>query len=140
MIVDLIDPNFAEYGHNPLWDDVLHAVKKWLDPYGSVVINAGGITSWNVENLNKLLDKVYEQFSEWKEIHLYKVFVPSFGREWCFILLNHTKDLDFYFLPSSLSYCNKRTWEAAYRYGWSQEYLENIGLNIEHQLPEEDDR
>lgn len=139
VIVDLTDPDFTVYGQRNLWESVLYAVKKWGDKYGSIVINAGGITPTNTENLNVLLEMVRDSFSQTMNIHLYKVFVPSFGREWCFILMNQQTDLDLEVLPNSLRYCSKYTWQHAYKYGWCKEYLENIYLNLSHQLPEEED-
>lgn len=138
MIIDLLDPNFSEYGQRTLWESVFYATKKWINPHGSIVINAGGVTPWNMKHVNELLNMIQDSFGDRLNIHLYKVFVPSFGREWCFILMNQQISLDLYILPSSLRYCSKQTWEQAYRYGWSDEYLNSLDLNIERQLPSEE--
>jgi predicted membrane-bound spermidine synthase len=140
ILVDLLDPNFDDLHQCSLWESVMRALKFWGDRYGSIVINAGGITPWNVDNLNALIGKTREYFDEayHSHIHLYKVFVPSFGREWCFILINQREYMEMNIFPSSLKYCSPRTWRQAYSDGWCSEYLRNIDLNLSHQLEPDD--
>lgn len=85
ILVDLIDPNPEKEYQVDVWYDVLFIVKHWINKGGSVVMNAGGMTPWNIEHVEWLVDLVSRRFSI--PCKLYKTFVPSFGREWCFLLL-----------------------------------------------------
>ena len=138
IIVDLLDPDFTKELGQYLWEKVFMLIRNSLDKYGSVVINAGGITSSNVDTVNDLTRLIETMFSS-MHIHLYKVFVPSFGREWCFVLLNHKPRCELGLVPGPLMYLNEKTWKAAYTYGWSNEILQQLHLNISHQFEEEND-
>lgn len=121
ILVDLVDPHES---HSELWYDVLDIIKSWIQPGGSIVINAGGITPWQTETVNWLLQHI--QSTPHFRRHLYKVFVPSFGREWCFVLLNHTPLVKLTTLPPGLRYMDDVAWHQAYTYGWTKNYGENL--------------
>jgi len=129
IVIDLVDPDIHSMY---LWETVLDLSKQWVDRDGSIVINAGGILPWDIHILNTLLEQIKERF-DWN-IHLYKTFVPSFAREWCFILLNHTDSISVPFMPMDLSYFSHEAWIQSYTNGWTQDYLQSIDHNFEHQL------
>lgn len=136
ILIDLLDPNPREQGQEDLWYDILFMAKHWIAEGGSIVINAGGILPWNMENLEWLLELVGRKMP-WP-IHLYKVFVPSFAREWCFLLLTPSDKPNVGNLPSGLRYISSQAWAQAYSYGWTLDYRRNLHLNIEHQIPADD--
>lgn len=121
ILVDLLDPDDTQA---ELWQTILTIVKSWITPEGSIVINAGGILPWKPDTLNWLLQHVESRPALRR--HLYKVFVPSFGREWCFVLLNQEKIVQISNLPSGLRYFNYVAWHQAYTYAWTKNYLENL--------------
>ena len=121
ILVDLVDP---DQSHSDLWYDVLYIVKKWIAVGGSLVINAGGITPWQTDTVNWLLQHV-ESTPQFRP-HLYKVFVPSFGRDWCFLLLNEATIVYLKNLPPGLRYMDDVAWHQAYTYGWTKNYVENL--------------
>lgn len=121
ILVDLVDPDPSQ---RDLWEDVLSIVKSWIAPGGSLVINAGGIVPWKTDTVNWLLQHM-ESTQQYKR-HLYKVFVPSFGREWCFLLMNQANTLKLKDLPPGLRYLDEVAWHQAYTYGWTKNYLENL--------------
>jgi spermidine synthase len=121
ILVDLVDPDESQ---SELWLDLLEIVKSWIQPGGSLVLNAGGITPSQTDTVNWLLQHV--QTAPGYRRHLYKVFVPSFGREWCFVLLNEVKVVQMKKLPTGLRYLDDVAWHQAYTYGWTKNYLESI--------------
>jgi spermidine synthase len=121
ILVDLVDP---DQSHSDLWYDVLYIVKKWIAVGGSLVINAGGITPWQTDTVNWLLQHV-ESTPQFRP-HLYKVFVPSFGRDWCFLLLNEATIVYLKNLPPGLRYMDDVAWHQAYTYAWTKNYVENL--------------
>ena len=121
IVVDLLDPDDSQ---GELWLTLLSIVKSWIVPGGSIVINAGGITPWQTDTLNWLLQHIESKPNLWR--HLYKVFVPSFAREWCFLLLNHAKVVHLNNIPSNVKYIDDTAWHQAYTYGWTKNYLEKV--------------
>ena len=87
ILVDLLDPEYADLqGEKGFWTKLLQLVSRWRKRGGSIVINAGGITPWQNECfllLKKLCKTVFPDLY----IIPYKVFVPSFGREWAYIMI-----------------------------------------------------
>jgi len=138
IVVDLLDPRFGSENDTSFWKKTIELCKQWLLPYGSLVINAGGYYPWTVQEIQPLLFLLQEAFPTLKH-HLYKVFVPSFGREWYFILLNLSPQLQLPFLPPQLRWLSKFTWKSMYSTGWPKEHFTNLNLNISHQLEEDDD-
>jgi spermidine synthase len=121
IIVDLLDPDDSQ---GELWNDILSCLNKWIRPGGSIVINAGGITPWNTTSLNWLLQQLQVPSGFYR--HLYKVFVPSFGKEWCFLLINQQRKLTLDPLPPSLDYLDEVAWNQAYTYGWTKNYRKTV--------------
>ena len=87
LIIDLIDPEASNQ-----WASLLRNAFHWIHSTGAMVINAGGIYPWDMKNL-KFLYHIAKSHIEQQdldfEVHAYKVFVPSFGREWAFLLIHH---------------------------------------------------
>jgi len=121
ILIDLLDPDVSQ---SELWLDIIDIMKSWITPGGSIVVNAGGITPWQTTTMNWLLQHI-ESTPQFRR-HLYKVFVPSFAREWCFILLNHAPVVKLQALPSDLRYIDTTAWHQAYTYGWTKNYLETL--------------
>lgn len=122
ILVDLLDPKETQ---TDLWYDILFLAKHWIQPSGSIVINAGGITPWQVDTVNWLLQMI-ESKTSFKRI-LYKTFVPSFGKEWCFILIskgvNESANSLSTRLPSTLKYFSSATWDHIYTHTWTKDYF-----------------
>lgn len=138
IFIDLVDPHLENSTSESLWKKALSLANTWIDKEGSLVLNAGGMYPWDVTELNSLIHLVKEIFPTY-HVHLYKVFVPSFGREWCFILLNHLEEMKINIVPSGLRYLDKFTWKSMYSTGWCKEFFSNIHLNMSRQLEEDDD-
>jgi spermidine synthase len=87
IVVDLLDPEYKDLvSENGFWQNLLKMVGRWRKQGGSIVINGGGVTPWQTESFSILKTLCKTLFPE-LFIITYKVFVPSFGREWAFILL-----------------------------------------------------
>ncbi len=87
LIIDLTDPEPTQK-----WVDLINTSFHWLHPTGAMVINAGGLYPWDMKNLEFIYriaqDHIQSQNLDFK-LHAYKVFVPSFGREWGFVLVHY---------------------------------------------------
>lgn len=87
ILVDLLDPEYSDLQQgNGFWVQLLHLLRRWRNHGGSIVINAGGITPWQTESFSILKALCKTIFPEFYIIP-YKVFVPSFGREWGFLMI-----------------------------------------------------
>lgn len=128
IIVDLLDPNSDDTTNNQLWLDIINAAKSWLAPGGSIVINAGGILPWNKETPKWLVRTLVHNFHhlEHYDLMAYKAFVPSFGSEWCFLMIaphdkinincesiNLNRECLRYF--DAASWSNAKTWSKDYK-------------------------
>lgn len=118
LIVDLLDPDFTKENQMDLWYDVLFLAKHWTAPDGCIVINLGGILPGDTDTVVSMVQLLQERID--LPYKLYKVFVPSFAREWCFVLLGHVPMETFEELPSDLKYMSQQTWEVAN--AWSSDY------------------
>lgn len=131
ILVDLVDPSLRDGEQINMWIDILGGVRRWLAPGGSVVINAGGILPWSTETVTWLLNNCKSSFQDLESyiIQLYKVFVPSFGKEWCYILICPRQ-----ILPTigdanrvgiqGLRYFNRDAWNNACT--WTRDYNETL--------------
>jgi hypothetical protein len=82
-----LDPEYKDLvSENGFWQNLLKMVGRWRKQGGSIVINGGGVTPWQTESFS-ILKKLCKTLFPELFIITYKVFVPSFGREWAFILL-----------------------------------------------------
>lgn len=87
ILVDLLDPEYKELSQdNGFWINLLKLVGRWRKQGGSIVINGGGVTPWQ-NGCFSLLEKLCRSMFPELFVITYKVFVPSFGREWAFILI-----------------------------------------------------
>lgn len=121
IVVDLLDPDDTQ---GDLWNTILTCLNKWIRPGGSIVINAGGIFPWSTDSLNWLLQLL--QPPHGFKRHLYKTFVPSFGKEWCFLLLTEQRKITLGNLPENLQYLDEVAWNQAYTYGWTKNYQNTV--------------
>ncbi len=127
IFIDLLDPNPTKHYEIDLWYDIFFLAKHWIKDTGSIVINAGGLTPWNTKEVEWLLDLAQEKCP--CPIRLYKTFVPSFGREWCFLLLTHQSTSSLQNLPQGLRFLDTTTWTQMC--SWSRDYRDGpLGLNI----------
>lgn len=85
IYVDLVDPDLT----NPSWQQLFKRLVSWLKPLGSICINAGGVFPWDDGDVPAIEAVVKEGIvGETKyEISKHKKWVPSFGREWAFVIL-----------------------------------------------------
>lgn len=87
IVVDLLDPEFSDLQEkNGFWKQLLYMVSRWRKQGGAIVINAGGITPWQTECFFMLRELCKSIFPDLYIIP-YKVFVPSFGREWGYLMI-----------------------------------------------------
>ena len=87
LVIDLTDPEPSSQ-----WRELINGAFHWLHPTGAMVINAGGIYPWDTSSLDLVYDIAKEHIQTQEldfQIHAYKHFVPSFGREWAFVLVHH---------------------------------------------------
>lgn len=122
ILIDLIDPNVEKEYTVDLWYDILFMAKHWITEKGCIVMNAGGVTPWSNQNIEWLVEIIQIRFP-WS-IKLYKTFVPSFAREWCFILLSESDTDTLDKLPQELRYLEKETWK--HMGYWPREYPGSI--------------
>jgi spermidine synthase len=88
ILIDLKDPNPDVPSSDQLWRQLIRAARRWLSPRGSLVVNAGGVLPWKTEVAEWVYSLIKTEFQGSSMTLLpYKVFVPSFGKEWCFCLL-----------------------------------------------------
>lgn len=87
IVIDLLDPEYADLQNpNGFWHQLLTLALRWKKEGGSIVINAGGLTPWqngNFKLLKQLCETIFSKYS----VIPYKVFVPSFGREWGYLCI-----------------------------------------------------
>ncbi len=127
ILIDLLDPNFQQDGQLDLWYDCLFLAKHWIREDGAIVINGGGVTPWETDQLASFLDLTQKKLE--LQLHLYKVFVPSFGREWCYLLFHSTKTLSFEIKIKGLRYMSTNAWNHAYSNTWTPDYHKIFHLN-----------
>lgn len=129
MIVDLLDPKEEDGESQNLWSDIASLLRAWLAPQGIVVLNVGGILPWKtkvVEDLIRLFRQEL-QFADPYDLVTYKVFVPSFAEEWCFLLIKPrgAQILGSGVLPpAQLSYFDETAWHKAVQ--WTRDYQGKI--------------
>jgi len=111
ILVDLLDPDFSKENQLDLWYDVLFLIKQWIQPGGCCVVNLGGILPWDSDTVVQMMSLLTKRLG--LPLTLYKVFVPSFGREWCFALMGPEDSTTLPPLPSSLRYLTANRWRHA---------------------------
>lgn len=126
LVIDLIDLDVSDEQQRILFHTLWNIAYKWCVPGGSVVVNLGGITPWETEGVNWAAEQL--KHLAWP-LSLYKVFVPSFGREWVFGLATQNDTLPFEDVPKDLTQFSQETWRAAL--SWSPAYRKALGLNLE---------
>lgn len=86
IIIDLIDPDPTE----KRWLDLFERFVGWLAPGGSLILNAGGVFPWDegaVPAIRESLSNGAKAFGGKVHIHQQKKYIPSFAREWAFVIL-----------------------------------------------------
>lgn len=99
ILVDLVDPHSKSKESRDLWKALLAKLPSLLKPDGFLTMNTGGVLPWDTHDLEWLLLLLSEPFSknETHSLQAYKVFVPSFAREWSFL----------FFYPTYTRLCKK---------------------------------
>ena len=89
VIVDLVDPDYQDTVSKELWSSLVPKLPSYLHEFSTLVINAGGLYPWDSTNVEWILMLLANAFgtNTTHTIETYKVFVPSFAREWCFFLI-----------------------------------------------------
>ena len=89
VIVDLVDPDYKDTVSKELWSTLVPKLPAFLHESSTMVLNAGGFYPWDSTNVEWILLLLASAFgtNTTHTIESYKVFVPSFGREWCFFLI-----------------------------------------------------
>jgi spermidine synthase len=88
IYVDLVDPDLKD----ERWRNFFQKLVGWLNPKGAMNINAGGVFPWDegdVPEIERILgESIGKNNKECPyQILRMKKFVPSFGREWAFVIL-----------------------------------------------------
>lgn len=78
VIIDLTDPDMNENR----WKEVISQLAQWKAPTGSFIMNAGGVLPWDMGAVPQIKRILSEQFP----VSTFKTFVPSFCREWAFVM------------------------------------------------------
>lgn len=115
ILVDLIDLDYEQPEQADLFFAALHLVKQWCVESGSFVFNLGGILPWETARIQWALQTARSNLS--MSLQVYKVFVPSFAREWCFLIGSNTKEPSSEF-PEGLRYASPELFASACR--WSK--------------------
>lgn len=85
IFVDLVDPDLEDEA----WRSLFKKLVSWLEPQGSMNINAGGIFPWDdgaVPQIEQILKEAMNGNGKY-QIMRNKKWIPSFGREWAFVIL-----------------------------------------------------
>lgn len=124
ILIDLKDPDRETPASHNLWRQLIRAAKRWLSPHGSLVVNAGGVLPWETDTAEWIALLLKTEFQGTSTTFLpYKVFVPSFGKEWCFCLVapRHTFQIQQNY---NNNYIDGVTFEMACK--WSFDYRDRL--------------
>jgi spermidine synthase len=89
ILVDLVDPDLED----SRWKQLFEHLLTWLEPFGAMNVNSGGVFPWdmgNVPAIYDILEKSIQATGISYQLSKAKKFVPSFGREWAFVILKKT--------------------------------------------------
>jgi spermidine synthase len=78
VIIDLTDPDM----NDPRWKEVIVQLSRWKKTGGSFIMNAGGVLPWDMGAVPQIKSILSEHFP----VSTFKTFVPSFCREWAFVM------------------------------------------------------
>lgn len=129
VFVDLIDPNYEDEESREVWTELLHKLPSMLKASGSLVVNAGRVSPWSSKNIEWLLFLFSDRFqsNETHTIEAYKVFVPSFASEWCFLFVRPIESalkLSMFQENSKFRYFDEQAWFIAST--WTKDTLFSI--------------
>ncbi len=85
IFVDLVDPDLKDES----WRHLFKRLVNWLGPKGAMNINAGGVFPWDdgdVPEIEAMLEGTIKGNSKY-QLSRHKKWIPSFGREWAFVIL-----------------------------------------------------
>jgi spermidine synthase len=113
IVIDLLDPEYKDLQEtNGFWVQLLQLAARWRKQGGSIVINAGGICPWQTDTFVLLKQLCRTIFHDLYVIP-YKVLVPSFGREWGYLLIVEKASVCKSF-PPFLRRLDERTFRSSY--------------------------
>lgn len=124
IIIDLFEPSEIE---NEKWIYLFKNLKKWLTPNGSMVMYAGmraapnKVQPYTTLMINYSLENIvvpYEDMPNIKSITPYKVYIPSFSGESCFLLCHHPDNHVILDDSSNRYKINNSIWNSYKTFNW----------------------
>jgi spermidine synthase len=117
LLVDLTDPIYDDIASKTLWQQLIPKLAT-LGPQSAAVLNIGGYLPWDEKNIDWIVMLLTDAFrtNETHTVESYKVFVPSFAREWCFLLIKPIKtsvNTSLFDHAPMIRYFDKDAWLAA---------------------------
>ena len=96
ILLDLVDPKYTKKEDVLFWNNLLKKLSNWLAPKGILTMNGGGFTQQDSSVQEWLVRACLFEMGSLKkhELLLYKIFVPSFRREWCFFMIRPIDTLE----------------------------------------------
>jgi spermidine synthase len=86
IIVDLVDPDMSD----PKWVALFKRLVGWLGEKGVMSVNAGGVFPWDSGDVPAIRAVLKEGMGgAVHHMFQHKKWVPSFGREWAFVILKN---------------------------------------------------
>ncbi len=85
IFIDLVDPDMNDES----WRNLFQKLVRWLEPKGSMNINAGGVLPWDDASVPEIEKTLQDGMKEQGQFQMSrsKKWIPSFGREWAFVIL-----------------------------------------------------
>jgi spermidine synthase len=84
IFIDLVDPDLKDEA----WKSLFQKLVGWLKPKGLMNINAGGVFPWDYGDVLEI-EQILRGAIKEEQYHIsrLKKWIPSFGREWAFVIL-----------------------------------------------------
>ncbi len=129
VIVDLFDPNYLDSESKNVWTTLCLKLPSLLKETSSLVINAGKVLPWEVKTVEWLLFQLANYFATntTHTLEAYKVYVPSFGGEWCFFFIRPIESslrLSQFIENSYIRYFDEKAWFMAST--WTKDHSSRI--------------
>jgi spermidine synthase len=117
LIVDLTDPCYDDITSKTLWENLFTKLST-VGANSAIVLNIGGYLPWDEKDIDWIIMLLASAFQNNKThtVESYKVFVPSFAREWCFLLIKPigtSVDTSLFENTRVTRYFNKNAWSLA---------------------------
>lgn len=114
IIIDLFEPTEE---NNKQWTTLLENIGRWLEPNGSIVMYAGMRNIFvDKQPYQRLVGILREKYNT-KEIVPYRVWIPSFSGESCFILVTSSQ-LGYTKMSEIGSHLNEAVWNSYKTLNW----------------------